>query len=386
MYKVCVVTATRAEYGLLKRVLGCIGADEELELCLAVTGTHLSHSYGYTVCEIEEDGFPIAARIDILDKSDNAMGILTTIASATEKFGRFFVEERPDMLVVLGDRYELLAICQAAMVMKIPIAHISGGEITEGAMDDTIRHCITKLSRLHFPGCEAYRRRIIQLGEQPDSVYNYGDVGVENILKLDYMEKNELEESIGFMLDRPYACVTFHPETLDALPPETQLEELLRAIDRFADMKFIFTGANADAGGQRINERIQSYAEHHSNCVYYASLGIRRFLSLMKNSELMLGNSSSGIVETPCFGIPTVNIGDRQKGRLQADSIINCPTAADDIMAAIKLARTPEFRQRAKQAKNPYEGGDTSIKIVETIKNYLKCRNDNDVKKFYDLY
>ena len=384
MKKICVVTATRAEYGLLRNTIRRIETDPELELCLVVTGSHLSEDYGYTVREIEQDGFPIEAEIQILESGVGQLPIVKTMANALQQFGETFAQFCPDLLLVLGDRYELLAICEAALMLKIPIAHISGGEITEGVVDDVVRHCITKMRHLHFPGCEVYSQRIIQLGEQPDSVFNYGDVGVENIRKMDFADRKELEDFMAFPLDWPYACVTFHPTTLGAQSSEKQLLELLGAIESFGDMKFIFTGSNADAGGESLNQMIQQFVMEHENCRYYASLGIRRYLRLLKDSEMIIGNSSSGIVEAPCFGIPTVNIGDRQKGRLQADSVINCDPVKNRIIGAVKRARTEEFKHRAKTAVNPYGSGDTSEGIVREIKRFLKS-DKNLMKKFYDL-
>lgn len=384
MKKICVVTATRAEYGLLRNLIKKIEADCELELCLVVTGTHLSQRYGNTVEEIMEDGFLIAEKVDILEDTDSDMGIIKTMANAMYKFGETFERLRPDMLVVLGDRYELLPICQSAFMLKIPIAHISGGEITEGAVDDTVRHCVTKMSRLHFPGCEVYRRRIIQLGEQPEAVFNYGDVGVENILHMNYMEKAELEESLQFRLDLPYACVTFHPATMEAASPEQQVHALLHALEQFDHMKFVFTGANADSGGDKINEMIRQFVDTHSNCCMFASLGIRRYLSLLKGSEMIVGNSSSGIVEAPCFGIPTVNIGTRQKGRVQADSILNCEPDCDAIRKTMKTALTKEFKKIAAETTNPYGAGDTSEGIVRQIKKFLST-DYTCSKTFYDV-
>ena len=244
MKKICVVTATRAEYGLLRNVIRRIQEDEELELCLIVTGTHLLNEYGNTIDEIIEDGFEIKEKIPILRSDVQGTDMMIqAMAVAIEKFHEAFKHHKPDMLIVLGDRYELLSICEAALINKILIAHISGGEITEGAIDDTIRHCITKMSSLHFPGCETYRKRIIQMGEQPSTVFNYGDVGVENIYKMQYMERNQLEKDIGVSLDGEYACVTYHPTTLDDDIPEKQIKEVLTAIEGFSNMNFIFTGA-----------------------------------------------------------------------------------------------------------------------------------------------
>lgn len=383
MKKICVVTSTRAEYGVLKNTIQRIEEDADLELKLVVTGTHVVKEYGNTIDEIKKDGFPICEIIQIMEP-EKGCTVIKTMSSALERFGKFFVSMRPDLLVVVGDRYEIMAICEAAMVLKIPIAHISGGEITEGAIDDTIRHCITKMSCLHFPACETYRKRIIQMGEAPETVFNYGDVGVENVYKMQYLSLEEIEKFLEFKLDTDYACVTYHPATLGKDTPENQINELLIAIDKFPNMKYIFTGANADEGGDVINNRIQKYVEEHHNCRYYNSLGIQRYLSLLKNCAMVIGNSSSGIIEAPCFGVPTVNIGNRQKGRLQAQSVLNCEIDHKSIEMAICKAKSEQFIQLAKKAKNPYGNGNTSEQIVREIKIFLSSGKGAQ-KKFYDI-
>ena len=373
MKKICVVTATRAEYGLLKNTIECIQNDEKLELCLVVTGMHLEKRYGYTVQEIIDDQIPIAEKIPILSEESTELGITKTMGNASVAFGEMFHRQKPDLLLVLGDRYELLPVCQCALIFGVPIAHISGGEVTEGAIDDAVRNCITQMSSLHFPGCEAYRQRIISMGMRPETVYNYGDVGVENIRKMDYMTRSALEESIGFRLDKPYACVTFHPVTKEKGTARQQVKELFAALEQFPEMKFIITKANADAGGDIINEEIDQFVAQHDNCKAFFSLGIRRYLSALKYAAMVIGNSSSGIVEAPCFGIPTVNIGNRQKGRVQADSILNCEPVSEEIVRTMHKAFSQDFRNIAKRTKNPYGDGDTSEMIVETIKKYFNC-------------
>lgn len=385
MKKICVVTSTRAEYGLLRRTIQNILNDEELELILAVTGTHLSKDYGYTVEEIEKDGFPIAERIDILEDINTQADICRIMANAGIRFSEMFERRRPDMLIVEGDRYELLPVCSSAMVMGIPIAHISGGEITQGAIDDVVRHCLTKMSYLHFPGCEEYRKRIIQLGEEPDRVFNYGDIGVENVRKMKYLTKEELSSSLGISLEKPYASVTFHPVTLEQNTAEKQVMELIGALERHPEMNFIVTMANADAQGQIINKMFQESAGRCSHIYCYDSLGIQRYLSLMKYAAFVIGNSSSGIVEAPCFGIPTINIGDRQKGRLRADSVIDCSPEKEAISKSIKKAVSKEFQAAAANTVNPYGDGDTAKHIVETVKLFLKSGNINLKKRFYDI-
>lgn len=386
MYKICVVTATRAEYGLLKNVIKEIEKDEDLDLYLIATGTHLSNDYGYTVQEIYDDGLIISDEIQILDDGNDELGIINTMANATRLLGEVLNRERPDLLVVLGDRYELLPICQCAVVLGIPIAHISGGEITEGAIDDFIRHAITKLSHLHFPGCEQYRQRIIQMGEEPNRVFNYGDVGIENIINMEYMSRQELEKSLNIKLDKPFACVTFHPVTLENACVEQQIMQVLDALKEVKDMIFIITKANADAGGKIINSCIDEFVKKNINSVAFYSVGIKRYLSLMKLSEFVLGNSSSGIVEAPSLKIPTINVGNRQKGRLQASSIINCEPKTNEILDAINMARTDAFKEIARNTVNPYGNGNTATLIVQEIKKYVsKDDLDNRKKSFYDM-
>lgn len=385
MKKICIVTATRAEYGLLRRVIKQVHIDNDLELVLVVTGTHLSHDYGDTISEIENDHFPITEKIDILEEDTTEFDICKTMGKASVRFGEMFQRQKPDFLIVEGDRYELLPICSCAMIFGIPIAHISGGEVTEGAIDDAVRHCITKLSYLHFPGCEEYRRRIIQLGESPERVFNYGDVGVENVRKMKFLSKKELEEYLGIELNKDYASVTFHPVTLEKDFVKKQVNELISAMEKNKNIIFIVTMANADLQGKIINELFEKSAEDNDNIFCYKSLGSVRYLSLMKYASFIIGNSSSGIVEAPCFGIPTVNIGDRQKGRLRASSIIDCEPEEDEIQRSIEKAMSKEFREIAKKTTNPYGDGDTAKEIVGTVKKFL-MENKIDIKKsFYDI-
>ena len=385
MKKICVITTTRAEYGVLRPLLRHIEQDAELELCLIVTGTHLSKAYGYTVTEIENDAFPIAERVPILGEDLSRAGICDVMGRAGSLFGKVYKKQKPDIVIVVGDRYELLPICGSAMVFGIPIAHISGGEITAGAIDDAVRHCVTKMSYLHFPGCEAYRKRIIQLGEEPERVFNFGDIGIENIKRMEYLSKEELEEALGKSLKGPYASVTFHPVTLEEDTAETQTKELIAALMDCADVDFIVTMANADAGGNRINEMFFKAQKTANNIFCYASLGIQRYLSLVKHAEFVIGNSSSGIIEVPCFGIPTINIGDRQKGRIQAESIINCRPVYSEIKKSIEKARTSEFKKIARTAHSPYGDGDTSVQIINKIKEFLVEDKIDLKKKFYDI-
>ena len=277
----------------------------------------------------------------------------------------------------------MIPLCSSALQFGLPIAHISGGEVTTGALDDSYRHCITKMSHLHFPGCEAYRRRIIQLGENPARVFNYGDVGVETIMKMDFLEKEELERSLRCPLRRPYGCVTFHPPTSEGAEAGQQIRQVLEALEAFPDMAFLITKANADTGGQQINEIIDQYAERHENWMSFYSLGSRRYLSALRYCDMVIGNSSSGIVEAPCFHVPTVNIGSRQEGRLQAESILNCGPQKGEIISAMEHARSTEFRDIVRRGINPYGNGDTSSRIVAEIKKFLE--NTDFRKVFYDV-
>ena len=289
-----------------------------------------------------------------------------------------------DFLIVVGDRYELIPICYCAANYKIPIAHISGGEVTEGAIDDAVRHCVTKLSYLHFPACETYRNRIIQLGEDPDRVFNVGDPGVENIRKIKFLSEPEVRKKFN-LNSSPYFVVIFHPVTLDEMDPVVQVEALLNAMRCFENIQFVILKSNADVGGQRINDKIEEYTKENSNCKLFSSLKIEEFLSLQKYSLGLLGNSSSGIIETPCFGIPTINIGDRQRGRLYADSIVSCPVDTNEIIKAISMTMSENFRERAKNAVNPYGYGETSDAILFYIKKFIKEKNIDLKKSFYDI-
>lgn len=380
--KIAVLTATRAEYGLLKPLIRRIAEDDELELQLLVTGTHLSQAFGNTCQEILDDGFPIAVRIPILGEGDSGADTSRAMARALEGFGVYFADNRPDMLIVLGDRYEALAVCLAAMNACIPIAHIHGGEITEGAADDAIRHAITKLSYLHFPTTEAYARRIVQLGESPDRVFTVGALGVENIRNTVLLSREELSSALQFSLEAPYAVVTFHPVTLEQGDVRAQVEELFAALDA-CDMRYLITKANADTHGRTINEMIDDYSSSRPNVCAVASLGMKRYLSAVKYSEMVIGNSSSGIVEAPTLGVPTVDIGDRQRGRLAAESVIHCGTNREEIGKAMDRAR--EWKYRGGAAHNPYAADSTSMKILSVCKEFLFQNRIDLMKRFYDL-
>ena len=384
MKKVCVVTSTRAEYGLLRELIRNIHNDADLELCLVVTGTHLSRDFGYTVSQIEQDGFPIAERIDILVGGDTPAAVSKTQGMAFISFADMYARQKPDMVVVLGDRTEMIPIAFAAANERIPIAHISGGETTEGAIDECVRHSLTKVSYLHFPGCEAYRRRIIQLGEHPNRVFNFGDVGVEMVRIAPKLDREQLTNELSWNFTKPYLCVVFHPVTLEIEQAAEQTDNLLAAIAQHNEYNYVFIQGNSDAGGQIVSQKIRSYVEQHNNCTLFASLRSEVYISVVAKAAALLGNSSSGIVEAPALHVPTINIGDRQKGRLQANSIINCEPKVDDISEAISMLSSGAFRERMRDIQNPYGDGEVSKRICECIKRTLAEGVDLK-KRFYDL-
>ena len=385
MKKVCIVTGTRAEYGLLKPVIDKIHEAQDLELQLVATGMHLSPEFGLTYKEIESDGYPVTEKVEMLLSSDTSVGITKSMAVALMGFGECFERLKPDIVVILGDRYEMLMVASAAMVAKIPVAHIHGGEITEGAMDDAIRHSISKMSQIHFAATEEYRRRIIQLGENPENVFHAGSLGVENIVNEKLLDKVAFEDSIGFGVDDNTIIVTYHPVTLENIPSKVQFEKLLTVIENNPKLRVIFTKANSDTDGRIINQMIDEFVEiHKDRCVAFTSLGRIRYLSALQFCAAVVGNSSSGIIEAPSFHIPTVNIGNRQQGRISADSVVNCGYEAEEIENALSKAFSKEFHALLLQMNNPYEKAGTSELIVEKIKDMLI--NGQGVKKhFYDV-
>lgn len=380
MKKIAIVTATRAEYGILypliKRLLTC----EQWDTRVVVTGTHLDEAFGYTCKEIARDGVPIDRKIPITEKGDDAYAVSCMMANALRGFGAYFQEEKPDLLILLGDRTEMLAIASSAMNARIPIAHLHGGELTQGAVDECVRHAITKMSYLHFAAAEEYRKRIIRMGENPSRVFNVGALGVENILREELLSRQELATSVGFPADQDYAVVTFHPVTLEDETAENQVCELLAAMKQRRDLFFLITKANSDAGGRRINELLEKETAGCPNMKLVASLGMKRYLSAVKYAKFVLGNSSSGIIEAPAMQTPTVNIGDRQQGRIMAESIINCAPERSSILAAIDRA----MDMQGLVVENPYGDGHTSEKIVAILEKYMSLDHINLKKKFYD--
>ncbi|WP_033170450.1 UDP-N-acetylglucosamine 2-epimerase [Selenomonas sp. ND2010] len=386
MYEVCVVTGTRAEYGLLRPLLVKLNENDDIDVQLVVTGSHLSEKFGNTQKEIQEDGFLDYVKVPIPIDDDSKEGMAFSTGAALQKFAELLAKSKPDLLVVLGDRFEIFAAAAAAHMIGIPTAHISGGDVTEGAVDDAIRHCITKLSVLHFPGCEQSRQRIIQMGEQPDTVFNVGEPGVENCLNRELMTRDVLAENLQFgYIKRDYAVVTFHPVTMECNTAEWQLQELIHAMEQMPDLGYIVTLANADAGGRLVNDIWKCEAEKHKNWLVVPSLGVVRYLSAVKYAKLVVGNSSSGIVEAPSMHTPTINIGDRQKGRMMAESVICCEPKRDDIIEAMKTALADEFQEKAMRVVSPFGDGTTSDKIVERIIAFLKEKRSNHEKQFYDI-
>ncbi|KAB2953622.1 UDP-N-acetylglucosamine 2-epimerase (hydrolyzing) [Heliorestis acidaminivorans] len=367
--KICIVTGTRADYGLLYGLLHEIKEDPDLELQLIVTGMHLSPEFGLTYQKIEQDGFTIDAKVEMLLSSDTTVGITKSIGLGLIGFAEALDRLRPDIVVVLGDRFEILAPVQSALVARIPVAHIHGGETTEGCIDESIRHAITKMAQLHFTSTEQYRQRVIQMGEHPEKVYNFGTPGLENIRRMKLHSKDELEKELDFQFGKTTFLVTFHPVTLNKKGPEQAVESLLKALDQFPEAKIIFTMPNADTDGRVIIKKIQQYESARKDRVKaFTSLGQIRYLSTIKYVDAVLGNSSSGLIEVPYFQKPTVNIGDRQKGRLCASSVINCAENSESIQQAIEKALSKDFQKTLESTKSPYGTGEVSKNTKEILK------------------
>lgn len=369
MRKICVITGTRSEYGLLYWLMKEIEADFDLELQIIVTGMHLSPEFGLTYKEIEKD-FTITKKIEMLLSSDTPVGISKSMGLAQISFAESFEELKPDLVVVLGDRYEIFSAASAAMIARIPIAHLHGGETTEGAFDESIRHSITKMAHLHFTAAEEYRNRVIQLGERPERVYNVGGMGIENIKQLKLLERDAFEDNIDFKLNKKNILVTFHPVTLENNTAKKQFQALLDAIDSLEDTNIIFTKANSDTGGRIINQMIDEYvAKNKEKSIAFISLGHLRYLSALQFIDAVVGNSSSGLLEAPSFKIGTINIGDRQRGRIKAASVIDCGTTQKDIYLALQQLYSAPFQESLKKVKNPYGEGIASQQIIKVLKN-----------------
>jgi len=380
--KICVITGTRAEYGQLRWVMKGIKDTAELTLQVIATGMHLSPEFGLTWHEIERDGFAIDHKVEMLTSSDTSVGIAKSMGLGMIGFADALQALKPDLVLVLGDRFEIFAAVSAALVARIPIAHVHGGEATEGVIDEAIRHSITKMSHLHFVAAEEYRRRVIQLGEQPCKVHLVGGLGIDNIKRLALLPRIELEESLEFALGSKSLLVTFHPVTLETATAEYQMAELLAALSELKDTQLIFTLPNADTDGRALISMVQQFVATHANARAFTSLGQLRYLSTMALVDGVVGNSSSGLAEVPSFRKGTVNIGDRQRGRLMADSVINCDPERSSIGAALHTLYSNQFQASLAAVRNPYGEGGASNKIVELVK---AAELDGILKKrFYD--
>jgi len=383
MKKICVVTGTRAEYGLLRWVMEGIRQSPELELQLVVTGMHLSPEFGMTVEAIEVNGFKIDRKVEMLLSSDTAVGVTKSMGLGMIGFADALAELKPDLMLVLGDRYEIFAAAVSAMIARIPVAHLHGGERTEGALDEAIRHSITKMSHLHFVAAEEYRQRVIQLGEQPEHVFNVGGLGIDNILRLNLLTRDELEQTLNFKLEKRNLLITFHPVTLEQNTSAQQMDELLKALAELKDTGLIFTMPNADTEGRVLFEKIKEFCAEHPQARAYTSLGQLRYLSCIQHVDGVVGNSSSGLTEVPSFKKGTINIGDRQRGRIKAESVIECEPNRGQIRLAIQRLFSEEFIHVAKQVVNPYGTGGVAEKIIAVLED---CRLDGILKKsFFEL-
>ena len=381
--QICVVTGTRAEYGLLYWLMKEIEEESSLELQLIVTGMHLSPEFGLTYKDIEKE-FKIDKKIEMLLSSDTPIGISKSMGLAQISFAEAYEELKPEILVVLGDRYEIFSAVSAAMIARIPIAHLHGGETTEGAFDESIRHSITKMSHLHFVATKEYKNRVIQLGEEPNRVFNVGGLGIDNIKRLEFLTKEQFEKSIDFRLNKKNILLTFHPVTLENATAKEQFKILLDVIDTLEDTHIIFTKANSDTDGRVINQMIDEYVKKNQHkAVGFTSLGQLRYLSALQYIDAVVGNSSSGLAEAPSFKIGTINIGDRQKGRIMADSVMDCDVTKESIEESFSKLYSIEFQNKLQITKNPYGEGGASMEIIKVLKDYPLC--DILKKKFYDI-
>jgi len=381
--RICVITGTRAEYGLLRWVMQGIKDDVALTLQIIVTGMHLSPEFGLTYREIEHDGFIIDRKVEMLTSSDTPVGIAKSMGLGMIGFADALSELQPDLIVVLGDRFEIFSAVSAALVARIPIAHLHGGESTEGLIDEAIRHSISKMSHLHFVAAEEYRQRVIQLGEQPDRVFLVGGLGIDSIKRLTLLDRTELERSLNFKLGPKNLLITFHPVTLETATASDQMAQLLTVLAELDDTQLIFTMPNADTDGRVLIRMVEKFVAQHTNARAYTSLGQLRYLSCVSHVDGVVGNSSSGLAEVPSFRKGTVNIGDRQRGRLQAASVINCEPTSQSIAAAVQKLYSIDFQINLSKVRNPYGDGGSSEKILQIIKSVWL--SDLLKKHFYDF-
>ncbi len=383
--KVCVVTGSRAEYGLLYWLLTDLVASNNCDLNLVVTGMHLAPEFGHTVTEIENDGFKIDDKVEMLLSSDSRLGTAKSTALGIIGFAEAFTRLQPDIVVLLGDRFEIFAAAQAAMFLGIPLGHIHGGEVTEGAIDESMRHAITKMSHLHFCSAEIHRQRLIQLGEDPTRVFNVGAAALDGVYRLDLMTKSQLSEELKIDFEKCNLLVTFHPATLAAADAEFQFKELAKALKKLPNTNFIFTLANADMNGRAINKLVREFvANNKDTSCYFESLGHLRYLSLLKTVDAVIGNSSSGLIEAPAFGLGTLNIGDRQKGRLKGPSVFDCKANEESISNGLNVVLSDDFRKNARMSQNPYGNKPPSSKMVKVLCDFPLDKITH--KKFFDQF
>jgi len=383
--QIAVITGSRAEYGLLRGLLYALDADQAFALHLIVTGMHLSPEFGLTYREIERDGFAIAAKVELLLSSDTSLGTAKSVGLGVIGFADALSQLAPDLVIVLGDRFEIFAAVQAAFICRIPVAHLHGGETTRGAVDEAFRHCISKMAQWHFVAAEPYRQRVIQLGEEPQRVFQVGALSIDNVRNADLLSRQALAEQLQFSLDGPYFVVTYHPATLSDENPQAALETLIQALDQFSECKLIITLSNADSGGRAINQYWQNYAASQPHRIYCtASLGLQRYLSAVHHANAVIGNSSSGLFEVPALRVPSVNIGQRQQGRLAPGSVIHSAATQSAIVAAIKEALSPEFRAQLPHLSLPFGDGYTAQMIIHILKSQPLPKVE--AKSFYDLF
>ena len=381
--KICVITGTRAEYGLLRWVMDGIQKSSKLELQIIATGMHLSPEFGLTYREIEKDGFRINKKVEMLVSSDTKVSLAKSMGLGMIGLAEAFEELKPDLILVLGDRFEIFSAVAAGMVARIPVVHLHGGEATEGLIDESIRHSVTKMSHLHFVAAEEYRNRVIQLGEEPDRVFLVGGLGIDSIVKMNLLARSELEESLDFKFGKKNLLVTFHPVTLEENTSEEQMEELLSVLGKLKETHVIITMPNADTDGRILFGLIENFVRTHPNSKAFTSLGQLRYLSCIKHVDAIVGNSSSGLTEVPSFKKATINIGDRQRGRIKADSVIDCEPLEKSILEAVRKLYSQEFKKNLKSVINPYGTGGASDAIVKVLEN---ISFDHILKKrFYNL-
>ena len=384
MRKISVITTSRAEYGLLYWLMKGIAGDPELQLQLIVTGTHLSAEFGSTIDRIREDGFQVDRSFDLRMHNDSPVGVSHSLAIAIDGFATAFSTLKPDLIVLLGDRFEILGAAITGLIANIPIAHIHGGELTMGAIDDSIRHSVTKMAALHFAATEEYRKRLIQLGEDPRRVFNVGGMGLDNIRKMKLLSKKDIEEKLNIRFKKTNYLITFHPETLDPEHSLNHLRELLQVIQMEEDTLSIFTMPNADTGNRELAGELERFvAENKDNSILFKSLGQVNYLSVMKHVDCVIGNSSSGIIEAPSFKVPAINIGKRQEGRVRAESVIDCKPTRESIQGALKKIKSVQFRKRLSEVSNPYGNGGASVKVLRKLKSVEL--EGLRYKRFYDI-